>query len=506
MFFRDRIHLLRGVLLGTLLLLGGSCSLPSRHTRPLSDGSSVASSLKQAQALQAPRKRDRLVGRALATLTDPEQPTADVDLRWIGRSGIDPADFERVIPAGSVRRRGWRRDWISVPGVGSPMILLRKPKEDRFAGTVGEALPVTAVADFSRPRPELLLYDVLDPQNAPAELDGPALARDYTAPLAYLLRRDEIMPELRALLNSGRYLDRLGLFRIDPYDPDKIPVIAIHGLKSTPRVWANLANSLNADPVIRDRYQLWAFSYPTGVPILYSAMRLRAELQAMRNFYDPSHSNPNMDNMVLVGHSMGGILSRLMLSSSNEALKTWTPRPLDALGLSPEMEALTRETLQFEPQSYIGRAVFIASPHCGSEVAQRRIVSRLTGLIRVPQELKSLALATVQLDPDLSIIPGEIVDKLHSIEDLRPDSEFMTAMAHEPISGDAPYHSIIAVGRRGEKHELEETDDGLVSYKSAHLEGAASELIIPGPHNIFDHEDTIAEVKRILKLHLTEPE
>ena len=70
-------------------------------------------------------------------------------------------------------------------------------------------------------------------------------------------------------------------------------------------------------------------------------------------------------------------------------------------------------------------------------------------------------------------------------------------MDHIPIQ--VPYHSVI--GDRG-KGDTPNSSDGVVPYWSSHLDGARSELIVPGPHGAYSLPPTIAELKRIFKLHL----
>jgi hypothetical protein len=64
----------------------------------------------------------------------------------------------------------------------------------------------------------------------------------------------------------------------------------------------------------------------------------------------------------------------------------------------------------------------------------------------------------------------------------------------------APYHSII--GNRGRPGPLAESGDGIVPYWSSHMAKAQSEVIVPGPHGLVNFPQTIAELKRILRLHL----
>src|SRR5213595_1763464 len=100
-------------------------------------------------------------------------------------------------------------------------------------------------------------------------------------------------------LRSAHYEKKTGLYFLQPYDPDRIPVVFVHGLISTPFSWVQTINGLQADPEIRKRYQFWVFAYPTGNPVLYSALRLREELAKVDKLY------PDHKGYVLVGHSMG---------------------------------------------------------------------------------------------------------------------------------------------------------------------------------------------------------
>jgi hypothetical protein len=496
-------NLSRWALLLPFVLLSCSPAHPRFAHRTSTD---PGSHLERAAALpDGSVRRDRAIAHAIEALAAAEgPPPPTLDVKWHGRPYINPLTFDHTIASRTVIRRSWRRVWHDEEGIGSPLVLLGDEKEDRHVGNLGEVLALTAVLEpetTGSKRNTLHLYDGLS-HGAPSTPHArQPLARDFTAPLAYMLRRDDLIPELRALFQAERFLDDLGLYRFTPFDPNKIPVVLVHGLTSSRQVWANLANELVADPEIRERYQLWAFSYPTGVPILYSAMRLRQELQHMREHYDPDDTNPNLNNMVLVGHSMGGILSRLMISESNDRLADWTNGSLNELVLPEDVERLTKEMLVFEPQRYIGRAVFIAAPHRGSNIAGLKIVQRATSLIKVPRELKSALLTTLQLNPNIGLIPDSALQNFNSVGDLRPYSNFMKAMAEQPPAPGVPYHSIIAIGKNGRDKPLVETDDGLVAYPSAHLDGAQSEITVADKHNVFDHPETIAEVARILRLH-----
>ncbi len=113
-----------------------------------------------------------------------------------------------------------------------------------------------------------------------------------------------------------------GLYMLRPYEPGKIPVMFVHGLVSSPRAWVQTINELQNTPGLASRYQFWMFIYPTGMPIPGSAARLREAIAKARYSLDPGRADPAFGQMVLVGHSMGGLLSKMMAQDSR----------LDALG------------------------------------------------------------------------------------------------------------------------------------------------------------------------------
>ena len=68
------------------------------------------------------------------------------------------------------------------------------------------------------------------------------------------------------------------------------------------------------------RYQFWYFRYDTGAPFLGSAARLRQQLATIHQVYDPARCNPNMSRIVLIGHSMGGLVAQLQVTYSGDTV------------------------------------------------------------------------------------------------------------------------------------------------------------------------------------------
>ena len=97
-----------------------------------------------------------------------------------------------------------------------------------------------------------------------------------------------------------------------PHQYGRIPVVFVHGTASSAGRWAEMVNVLQSDPAIRERYEFWAFSYDTGNPIVYSSMILRDALTDAVHRLDPAGTDPGLKQMVVIGHSQGGLLTKLM--------------------------------------------------------------------------------------------------------------------------------------------------------------------------------------------------
>jgi pimeloyl-ACP methyl ester carboxylesterase len=258
-----------------------------------------------------------------------------------------------------------------------------------------------------------------------------------------------------------------------------------------------MVNALWADPLLRRNYQVLVFSYPTGYPVPYSALLLRRELDAL----DRVH--PELRRMIVVGHSMGGILTRLMISDSGGD-KFWR----ELFGKSPaetplpeEAKALLKEGLIFKPRRDVAQVVFISTPHRGSVIAQDAIGRLASSIIRRPARFAGvgaevLTRMIVQQDPTalkLKRLPN-------SIDTLAPNSPFVRIMNTLPLAKAVPYHSIIGDRGRG---DTPRSSDGVVPYWSSHLDGAESEKIVPSGHGATTNPEAIAEVMRILKQQIT---
>jgi pimeloyl-ACP methyl ester carboxylesterase len=366
-------------------------------------------------------------------------------------------------------------------GVGLPVIERIKPGGPN-APLGGYHLPATALARFDSANAKAVRLELLDPRRG-SEVDFGKrtlpLAMDLQAPLDVARGLGpRPLDGLFYLLRVNRFSQSRLTF-LQPYDPDKIPVVFVHGLVSTPRMWGPVVKALLADETIRQRYQFWFFYYPTGQPIPLSAMQLRETLDEAVRIHRVRQP------LILIGHSMGGILARAQITGIT---------PVEADQILPGVATLpagnrVRQALIFEPRRDVARAVFIATPHRGSHMALNGLAGIGIRLIRFPLWIQN-ELASVA---DLPF--GNRGRRFPtSICGLSPDSRFLGALDRATTA--VPKHSIIA--NRGQS-DLERSSDGVVPYTSAHLPDAVSEVVVPAGHGGFSHPLAIQEIKRILE-------
>jgi pimeloyl-ACP methyl ester carboxylesterase len=290
-----------------------------------------------------------------------------------------------------------------------------------------------------------------------------------------------------------------GLSLLSPYARGKIPVVFIHGLWSNPATWHRMIAALEADSIIKGHYQFWTFGYSTGDPIPYSAHLLRRDLDEARRKLDSDHSDAAFDRMVIVGHSMGGLLTKMMAVDAGDHLwRAVSERPFGELQGEKEDIDLFRGGLLFGARPEVRRVVYIATPHRGSHLDRGPLQHIGTRLVRTPDPLRvahDRLMArngpTFFRDHFRNGVPS-------SIEELEWGSPILTGLAGLTSAPALKVHSIIAV-RPGSPPG--DRTDGLVSYASAHVDGVASEKVVATGHLCQDHPEVIAEVRRILAEH-----
>lgn len=405
-------------------------------------------------------------------------------------------------------------------GLGVPMAVTRRPPptharraDDRFTPKVRQTFAATLFLRLA-PTPESkttgsLVYDadleIHDPMKGTSlEVAGRHVAMEYdlTTPLALMMQESPEPNGLEGMINPAAWEKLAGLYMLQPYDPDKIPVVFVHGLMSNPSTWANALNGLMGDPVLRAHYQFWFFRYPTGNPVLYSAALLRRTLDKVQRTLDPDGNNPNFSRMVVIGHSMGGLLTKTLVEKGGEALWERVSKvPLDKLQLSPEDREVVRQAFFFTPRPYVSRVIFVSVPHRGSDLALGTIGRIGRELITLPLTVLSpLTRVGVALAQAMGPASGKTMTAAPvstGIDSLSPKNPVLAGLVESPIV--VPYHSIIGdekvAGRTG-------GTDGVVPYWSSHLDGAQSELVVHSGHTAQNHPLAIREMRRILLLHL----
>lgn len=326
---------------------------------------------------------------------------------------------------------------------------------------------------------------------------------DITTPFAYLTREGAAYSGFSALANPKYMHLPEGLFLLTPYDKDKIPLVIVHGLMSRPRTWAQMINTLMNNDRIRRKYQIWLFAYPTGFPVLLSAAKLRQALLDAQSVFDPQKSNPNFNDMVILGHSMGGLLTRSMVQNSgNKIVDLIFETPIAEMKIPEADKKLLKEAMIFESLPFVKRVIFMSTPHRGSEMTHWTIMKWAQKFITLPMDfVTKLGTISKNVVFKQNLIKGsnKTLAEAQGVDSLDPNNIIMQFMAEQPIT--AKYHSII--GNDKEAGVIGGTD-GIVTYKSAHLDGAESELVILSGHNTQKQSAGIKEVRRILLLHLDE--
>ena len=394
-------------------------------------------------------------------------------------------------------------------GLGVPLIIGRRsdpaadPVESYY--THGMSLAATAVLRFEDSESTAATIELHDP----GESDGVAvnsvtlpLETDTSTPLARFLSN----PDLSLLDTWGLIRPDLaerveGLYMVQPYDPDRIPVLMVHGFWSSPLTWMEMFNDLQADPEIRRRYQFWFYLYPTGESVAFAAARLRDELQAVRKVCDPDHENVKFDQMVVVGHSMGGVLAHMLTIDSGDLLwNSVSRRPVEQLRTSPEKQAEIRRVFFFRRNASVGRIVTIASPWEGSSLANQFTRKLLGSVIWLPN--RTLELSRIAFDQSDQAETDRLAVPRTSLDSLSRRSPLLRLVRETSVPADVRHHNIIAISRG---RDPETWTDGVVSWNSAHRSDVSSETLIRAGHSqVVRHPDTAREIRRILLQHLIE--
>lgn len=338
-----------------------------------------------------------------------------------------------------------------------------------------------------------------DPDNASVPIALGALSVDRSAAYALGARASALNRQgVWGLLGGKKVGLRAGVYLLEDYDPNRRPVVMIHGLGSSPLIWAKTSNAIWGDPLLRQHFQVWHVVYQTNAPLLITRRRIQTYLDAAWRTLDPEGDDPARQGMVLVGHSMGGVVARLLSADSGEVL--WSAAfnvPLESLQVPPADRDVIRETFLFSHYPGVDRAIFLAAPHRGAPAADGwlgRVVNRLVG--RRAPELKALV-RLAEAQPTAvreELRESYLQSRLNSIVTLRVAQPVRRAgeslMPHPGVS----YHTIAGV-LIGEQPP----GDGSVPLDSALLPAASSTLVIYSDHYLYQRGKAIDEVVRILQ-------
>jgi hypothetical protein len=427
---------------------------------------------------------------------------------------VDPGRFAEVVVADDANVAGVRHRYRTC-GLGVPVIGTRCvdhnhptntdelffPSRLRIAATVLAAPGGGLAGGAYRTSPlGLVFHDPFRVGSARAGGRSLPLASDRTTHLALQASQDRLWSQaIRGVIATefGPEIEP-GLYMLRPYEPGKIPLVFVHGLAATPVAFLQAINDFQNDPSLSARYQLWVFLYPTGRTIVLSAMRFRAALARAEAAY---RADPAFRRMVIVGHSMGGILTHMVVSDSGR--EVWDGAlnvPPERLRASPATRAELDQLLFFHPVPCVRRVVFIATPHRGSRVASGVVGRFFSSQVRPPPDQAAQIAELEALNG-----PGVFKDEnfrgasINAIGELRVDSPLLLAVGRLPVAPGVVYHTIafrlagLAPG------------DLLVPLWSAHLDGAASEAVLAGYHGSEQDQAALGELRRILLEHLGGP-
>ena len=416
------------------------------------------------------------------------------------------------IPAADVEVRGLRNRYRT-PGIGAPLAASIEPigatttKQDAYI-PLRLKIPVTAFLRLDDPRVALKSgklsgnLEFYTPDSARSiKVNGVEVPIEFetTSALALQLEGAPVWDFEIAGFRSGDFTigkQRLGIYMLHPHRPGRIPVVLVHGTASSPARWAELVNELENDPRFWEHYELWLFIYNTGNPIAYSGMLLRDALTKAVADLDPEGKDPGLKQMVVIGHSQGGLLTKMTAIDSGTQLWPFKVPP-EELGVSAETRDLVTHALIFKPLPFVKRVVFIATPHGGSYQTLGFLGRLGSWFVNLPGRFVKMNVELLTLQTE-GFFLGTFGGVPTSITNMTPGNFFIQNLASVPIADGVVAHSIIAVDSDG---PLKEGGDGVVKYVSAHIDGVASEKVVRSSHSVQGNPEAIQEVKRILIEH-----
>ena len=444
-------------------------------------------------------------------------------------------EIERIEFVNDFKVNGLRNHYHTY-GLGVPLIAVRrnigKPDAAEKYYPPSVCFPMTAflrvhkptelfphsasplVTDPTAPRFVLELYDPLDRQSIDVAEHQVPLEADLSTPLAFFLNQPQFQDSklsTQGLLRPGKARQLQGLYMLEPFDSRKMPILMVHGLWSSPITWMEMYNDLRSDPLVRQHYQFWFYLYPTGQPFWISATQMREDLALMRRQVDPMRQHPALDQMVLVGHSMGGLVSKLQTVESADAFwQTMSDHEFAELQADPDTRRALASTFFFRPNPSVRRVVTIGTPHRGSQFSNRVTRYLSQKLITLPRKMLEGRDELVAQNRGF-FLPGAPLDIRTSIDSLAPDSPVLPVLLAATPGPWVAFHNVVGHDPdAGWREYLVGDGDGVVSLESARLDDMQqlrSQVIVPADHiSVHRHPQSILEVRRVLLEQVAELE
>ncbi len=426
-----------------------------------------------------------------------------------GKLNQDIGRFEKFVATDRLGVRGFSRRNREA-GLGAPIIAVEKKPPD---APLFRSSPATLFLRFDCRLQEIAaggcngtleIYSAYDHSEVEVGGRNIALEQDITAQIAYQVDQPYIQSlGVREFLHGTGYL-KTGIFPMQPYEPDKIPIVLVHGTFSSPAAWAEMVNTLRADPVIAHEYQIWNFFYDSGKRLGISAHELRNSLTEMVRKLDPEGTNDSLRRMIVIGHSQGGLLTKLTATDTGDAfIRTATGKSLSELEMSEEDRALVVKEAVITPLPFVSRVVFIATPHRGSFLSKNLVRRFMLKIIRLPRNILQSSADLLTTVTKLGVAEAEArrVVGITSLDAMSPGNPIFKTLADIPLAPGVKGHSIIAID--GDEMPPE-GDDGVVEYTSAHIDYVESEFIVRHNHSCQGHPLVVEEIRRILLEHLQE--
>ena len=401
-----------------------------------------------------------------------------------------------LIPADQLDIRGSFVDEREIKaGLGAPLVAKRIADQvHEYAPTPHFYYAATVVARFEGSRCVLALEDPLETKPCASGRRTFPLAADFTAPLAMMLV--EMHPkelELPRLLHPAKFAATTRIARLEPFDPNKTVVLVVHGLMDSPATWFPLINHLRAD-------RRSGATTSSGFSVTRAVTRIRIPPPSFGANWMRRRNAIRCDKkMVVIGHSMGGCISRLLITDSErrlwDAMFTVPPERMD---LTPEHKHILTESNIFAHRPEIGRVIFISAPHRGSNLAWTGWAASAPASCRCRPPCSPLA---AKRRATKSMLPATCTSSASLTASIpwRRTTTSSFALNTVPINPGIPYHTIAGDRGRGDSPN---SSDGVVPYwSSATCLTRSPKRSSPRITARTGIRTAIEEVHRILKEH-----